>query len=432
MVKRRIWCSLFMAAFITGVAGCPSSSESDAGDGDGDAGNESNDAVVAAYSNFVTRCTGGLDLHLLDLVDPAAKEVLNYPPREHVDYFEKAINSPYVVSNEAAMESCIAYLETASCDDADLENCWAAFTGTLEEGEPCFSLECADGLFCVDQDAVGCGVCAAELPEPAPRAGEGESCEAVPCADQLTEFFSPSSGSCVCVSPAATGDPCFDKDTYEQIAVCEVELYCDEEVGVCQPYAGIGESCGPSSRCSINLKCNYSLATPVCEEFVKGETAGDACDPTSVSSCGGGVALSALACVPDGMLGVCTDVTVVDLGEACNHPNHFYTQANLWCAGAFSTTYCEIDYRFGGGTCQARPIVGEECDYQRPCVNTAFCEYPGGGGVATCVPAAAEGEPCGAGLPPCQLYLECSAEGVCARSHQFPANPETCWEEVGS
>jgi len=388
------------------------------------------------YAGYLDRCFFASETSpFYEVVDPAAGQPA-FSSTAYLEavtaYLADAMRSPYVTSDDENLGVCGTALSTAACD-ADLFSegnaCATVFTGSLGEGEPCFVLDCSPGLQCSTNgsDTAGCGVCTPVDVLP----GEGESCEGTSCADGLAQSYA--TGSCVCVVPAVEGEACVNLQNYFQIAPCDNGLYCDYNSGNCMAFAGLGEAC-TDRDCSYELDCNTNLEMPVCEAPVRGENPGDACDLYTYDACGY-IDDTALACVPSEGVGVCTAVTAVALGEPCTNRGTYDSQAAVWCLGNFSTTYCAFPQEALEGICTARPVAGELCSWDIPCVHTAYCDMPEGLSEGTCAALPLVGEACRDGYPSCEPGAFCSEAGLCISeseyiSSQFPGTPETCWDLV--
>jgi hypothetical protein len=181
---------------------------------------------------------------------------------------------------------------------------------------------------------------------------------------------------------------------------CAPGLSCFQDLdacGVCRPLAVIGDDCTASS-CVDGAACDGTVCQPEPEPSSFAE--GDLC--SLASGCGGVV--SGLVCID----GACAPITVVDEGDACE----VGPTARLYCRNNTTTHTC------AGGTCTARPGLGDACDVAGACdAREAACAE------GTCVDEGHPGDACTNGLG-CQLGALCK-QGVCVALVDAPV-PPTC------
>lgn len=136
------------------------------------------------------------------------------------------------------------------------------YYGTKAEGEACSRFDdtiyddCEQGLFCLGD------VCG----DPCEEAGEGQSCDGRPCAENLTCTFI--GEEMTCQPTAGLGDSC-------EAQSCADDLVCDSQTFTCTEPPGIGEPCFGS--CSEGW-CDTS--DPESESWVckAAKEAGEPCD----------------------------------------------------------------------------------------------------------------------------------------------------------
>ncbi len=250
--------------------------------------------------------------------------------------------------------------------------------GSKGAGEPCTAYDertsdCAQGLRCSPGKDPICE-------DPCGKAGQGQSCERIPCAEGLfcdedtricmargdlgdtcTNDLECEVGSIcgagetplICVEPAALGDPC-------DLIPCADGLFsCDPETNVCVPKSGPGEPCGPIP-CTEDLACDP-------ESKVCGPKSGLG-EPCDLIDCAVGS-----FCVEQGP--VCIEPAT--LGEPCG---------NISCADGLA---CDLE----AYVCAPLGGLGEPCTSIESCMEGLQCDES-----ATCVRLPTEGEPCLVGV----------------------------------
>jgi hypothetical protein len=235
--------------------------------------------------------------------------------------------------------------------------------GSKGAGEPCTAYDertsdCAQGLRCSPGTDPICE-------DPCGAAGEGQSCERIPCAEGL--FCDEDTR--LCMARGDLGDTCTNN------LECEAGSHCGygENSFLCVEYAALGEPCGPIP-CAEGLACSFEINTCVPMSGL-----GEPCD---LIPCAEGLACSAETpiCVP-----------MSGLGEPCDL---------IPCAEMLS---CDPETPI----CVPTPGLGEPCGLI-PCAEVLFCDPESN----VCAPKSGPGEPCG--LVPCAENLACDPEtGVC-------------------
>lgn len=306
--------------------------------------------------------------------------------QEFREFFLAGLSSPNtridVDSGVDCVEALIEHRTTLGCTEfwgEDLQaRCENAIIGTLPAGAACqYDVECE--AYCqVDEN--DCGTCAR-------LAREGESCEDASCDDGLY-----CGQGQVCVSYLQVGDTCQEIDG-TSLGVCDYvgDLLCDPATRLCALRPGVGEPCD-SSSCQFDLRCDMTLADPVCVDTLP--AAGSACRMDFARDC-----LprdTALACVgePLAEMGTCEPITVAEDEEECRgSPYRAEPYPVVLCLHGETTHYCADDTGRESelGTCQRRPSVGEPCA-QAPCVEGAICDRSQS--PPHCVDAPGEGDAC--------------------------------------
>ncbi|OGQ25585.1 MAG: hypothetical protein A2138_04185 [Deltaproteobacteria bacterium RBG_16_71_12] len=222
-------------ALVPAFVACPPPHiELDAGPDPVDAGSAPADGYCEAIADFF--CAFYLRCGRMAVADEAACRPV----------FLEACNGRYEPSylaleaaglltlSAAGIEQCRAHLESAACDDVQLElqgPCSAMWVGTQPAGAPCgFDVEsftCAPGTACV-VDLSFCGVCTAM---------------------------------------AADGASCAERDI-----TCGADSFCGE-TGLCTTRRRVGETCGSGDRCVLGTTCTDTVCTGPSYT-----TVGEACD----------------------------------------------------------------------------------------------------------------------------------------------------------
>lgn len=231
----------------------------------------------------------------------------------------QAITDGRVVYHPEQLPACIAFLESAACDEEKFEPCLPVFEGTIASGEPCtLDLECA-----------GHGQCLVD-------------------------------GTCpgVCGAAGKLGEPCSSYNA------CERGLDCggDPNAQTCRATAKLGESCGDDVACSGYAACLEGKCTS--RESLGHSDQGGPCEVLSGPGCKPGLVCTT-ALEGDVVVGRCQPK--VASGAACT-----FSTPDACPEGE----YCHITSASGvkpaTGTCQRAPKLGEECRYGT--FNITSCE----------------------------------------------------------
>jgi len=358
--------------------------------------------------------------------DAPASPSLNEPPSGGSSTLSRRAPALVAWFLRSTLDACAAELETSACD-GQLKACIDFFTPFGEIGDGCLTSgsECAGGSCVAEPGQTLCGTCADFLSGP----GIGESCDGAPCAEGDAHYVA---GVCTCAEPRDVGEVCNDPILDEQWTC--LASTCDPVTNECVPYGDVGDDCSVTP-CDPTLHCPFELANPTCVVPVIGTVAGDPCSATLYGACGTYFD-NGLACVDDDAdgVGTCTAATVVELGEACDHENDSDNTALLWCAGAFTTTFCEIAEGNDVGVCAERLPLGGACYSNfvfRPCEAPLGCSLNPITYVGTCVERAQDGETCSTTAGCAETFSFCVDQGaftgVCEPYFDF-ADPAACWE----
>jgi hypothetical protein len=199
---------------------------------------------------------------------------------EGLENLMTAIDEGRVEYHPARIEACLDRLADLGCDlmvGWYFEECEAALTGTVEEGDDCtLDDECVGDLFCQIEDACP-GTCAE-------RGAEGDSCvDAEHCQVGLG-----CSEAGECVEYGSEGDACT-----EDAAPCAFPLIClpgDGEEQTCTALddmmsAEVGEECDPNVQmlCEEGLYCALAGDGWVCND--ERSLSGGECVPAFPDQC---------------------------------------------------------------------------------------------------------------------------------------------------
>lgn len=281
--------------------------------------------------------------------------------REH----KRAVEQGLAKVNYTAFTQCLVETSETRCNTAPRSvACATRFTGTINDGDSCFSaVDCASpGAECVSDCTGACclGSCR-------PKFKEGEACDY------------------------------FDS--------CEPGLRCHH---ICLS-GDIGTSCASNRDCDPNAWCD----TGTCKaDFMPGA----AC--TSPLQCGGDTSCIGLSII-DSSPGHCLSISKV--GDHCDS----FCYGNLYCDASGicrelpglgdscpEFTPCSgVDTVCSNGECVLRGDAGATCSSSQPCQPGWFCTSELDNPKPTCVPPGDPGQPC-ADPSHCKSHL-CSGTGMC-------------------
>jgi len=236
--------------------------------------------------------------------------------------------------------------------------CEAMFTGTLTDGQPCYS----------DEECGGAGSC------------NGASCNDQCCLGVCTQSDRPLYADC------SVGD-------------CNAGLYCvDHPAGSSSCQTGqIGAPCENSRDCDPRNYCTEenSMMLGTCAADVQEN---DAC--TSDFECP-----APLHCVGNDLtIGMGTCKRVDQEGAECDSDSAF-----SYLRGCLGDFYCLGATADVLGACTALPGEGESCAMSKRCnSNTLYCD-----GMEMCVQRAASGAACSGSIP-CQPGFYCNDANICS------------------
>lgn len=277
------------------------------------------------------------------------------------DYVERAIEAGTIRYDGEMGYQCILEIRERTCDwmvEDPTPSCPHVFEGRVAPEEPCLiSDECIGGGTC-GFNPLTCTemCCAGECRLPRPPAEVGDSCASntIDCAEGTYCAIDPMTFQrTVCVAGGKVGAAC-GGDTN---AGCDVDGYCDFNMGICRPKIAAGAVCQYSDSCQAPGRCEY-----VDQNYVE-------------QRC----------------------VVPVALGEACNR-----------IVGDFACK--DFGARCGvSGVCELAPGAGEPCP-DEACAAFAYCVD------GTCALAVDEGGACGwtggdyyGGYVPCAGDLRCDS-----------------------
>jgi hypothetical protein len=256
-----------------------------------------------------------------------------------------------------------------------LASCPGAITALSGSGQVCTgNAECASGLFCKKGADPSCqGACG-------PSAVLGENCRDVPCADGLACDF-----TATCVPAQRVGDACTiacsdmpGGRTCPSDQICPGDLWCDPASAQCAYGRALGEPCGVSVPCALNLWCSRALGAASGACALPG-AAGAPCDDSPIACepglhCAGYVPSVA----PNGMLGACAGIS--GAGSSCT--------ADADCLGGLLCIHAR---------CSRRIALGGDCFRDVDCVTGLVCQ------AEHCATPVLPGAPCALGGTPCHL-----------------------------
>lgn len=234
--------------------------------------------------------------------------------------------------------------------------------GSKGAGEPCTAYDertsdCAQGLRCLPGKDPICE-------DPCGAAGEGQSCERIPCAEGL---------------------------------------FCDEDTRLCMTRGDLGDTCTNNLECEVGSHCGHGENPFLCvESSALGEacdlipcTEGLACNP-EINAC---VTMSGLG-EPCDLIPCAEDLACDPETSACGPKSGLGEPCDIPCADGLA---CNVETN----VCVPASGLDEPCDLI-PCADGLFCDPD----TTVCVPVSGPGEPCG--LVPCAEDLACDPEtGVC-------------------
>lgn len=258
------------------------------GDDDGDACSQYFDALYG----YETRCSLG----------EAAKTNANRA--RFMTVCANILNAPGASSIGAALSSCAAKVNGASCNDSAECDELEGVTGSLPDGSACLEdYQCASG----GCDAKGnqCGKCVA-------RAAVGQPCTpSIGCVKGSSCVVQNDTGTCREIVIAKAGEDCSSTDGL--VIECDKGLGCAfgsdyTQPGKCQPLQPAGGTCRFVSDCQAGLICVVQDAgdAGVCGA---GTPAGGDCS-FDRPNCARG-----LICGDDGK---CTAEVYVETGQTCD------------------------------------------------------------------------------------------------------------------
>lgn len=306
---------------------------------------------------------------------------------------EPAVEAGRVAFDEVTAASCLATIDTMSCDGFTFvegrEECQGVMTGLVAVGEPCYS---GAPNFAVASSECEDGYCDMS----------GQTCP----------------GACVALKA--------DDEACSSSSECQPESYCFEEVCTVRP--AVGEACS-GDACPYGVSC---VTAPnetegVC---VARSVAGQACDESAPCSfgfqCLGGECQSKVATgEPCAHPWNCADgercLERDGEGLTCGEPGG----VDVPCAGHAD---CSADLHCGfmePRSCQPRAALGSTCTRDEECVSGAWCNIETG----ECQAPVADGDSCLTnGFPTgsphaCETGLMCMDDGLC---HPVGADGAPC------
>jgi hypothetical protein len=213
---------------------------------------------------------------------------------QQTGYQKRSLSAPGVGSDYSGIESCIAELKKASCQDfldytigqnpKAMPACSAFTPGTVANGSGCaYNRQCTSG-HCSTVAEGQCGLCAADL-------AVGATCHLGLDVCDPTMGAICNSLTQTCIVPAARGGVCSSN------AGCYENLLCDAMTGTCQdPPSTVGAACdatladgsGCSFQVGAGVYCNPM--TMMCEQPSPNGLGGASCGVNvssgTVSLCG--------------------------------------------------------------------------------------------------------------------------------------------------
>jgi hypothetical protein len=283
--------------------------------------------------------------------------------------------------------SCASPLNNVNADSVPdtyqvLADCPGAITPLLGAGQTCASnSECSSGLQC--KRTVSClGACES-------AGALGDDCADVPCNPELVcDTF-----TVKCTQKPAVGDACQYKCNYTVGAgqwsltcpsdqLCTADLWCNGELGTCQPGGLVGDACGhlglpptdSQASCAVNLWCALPLDSDSGTCQAPGGVGGPCTDAPSACQAG----LHCIDYVPVGpgaTFGQCAGISA--LGSKCSYDGD--CQSGLVCIAsscqehAAQGAYCfrDVDCQAGlvcqASSCQVPSYPGDPCGPDAPC-----------------------------------------------------------------
>ncbi|MBI2897610.1 MAG: hypothetical protein HYY06_28890 [Deltaproteobacteria bacterium] len=297
------------------------------------------------------------------------------------------------------VEPCMGQLADMFSDSADCaeettaqitDGDWVRIEAAIEAGTVIYNEDRAQA--CLDAfAALGCDVFVSRPPEECEEAVEGTVAIDGAC-DQDAE----------CVGTA----------------FCLIEAECP---GACTARQSEGGDCGDDDECEDGLTCQRGACTALAE-------AGEDCEGEDAPECGVG-----LMCVgqdeQQGTSGTCQapeDTFTAAEGEECNLPAGPFCVEGLSCVidrmEAMQPVFVCVGASASGGDCKA--------GFPDPCPDDEVCDanpFEGGQFDGTCVPLAANGEPCSAVLfgTGCVSGLVCDEDRNCTTVNRIGESCET-------
>lgn len=256
----------------------------------------------------------------------------------------------YVASRAGA---CLSFVESTSCDVLEAfvageypqADCAAAITGTLADGQQCFSHEsCASGVCLYSPDS-----CPSTCVTPP---SSGSACQVgVPCAaGSMCNVYL---ATPTCVPLSQLNGSCMNDNWCGPGLFCEMlSMY----QGSCRPRTTSG-SCTRDEQCAIGYRC--STTTSTCAAW---RSAGESCTQGE-NACGPG-----LWC---GTGGTCVD------GPGPAQPCSNVNGEDRPCIGGFCS------WNGTGYSCQAWLAPGATCSLATQCRPTDVCDSTGTGQCTT-------------------------------------------------
>ncbi|HVK63294.1 MAG TPA: hypothetical protein VM694_02400 [Polyangium sp.] len=353
---------LFLASLLPACSGGPGPSEPHPGDGP----DKPDDAItlvcdlmraacerqVACGHPFINNTPGDVDACL---------------EAQRCETVADVLTSPDVVVDSAAVESCVAAIEVASCGTLAAQglgispSCAHYVVGTRAEGESCRGgtvSDCAAGLSCVFEGDTCPGTCT-RAPE---RCSEGS---------------------------------------------CGANAFCASD-GTCKERAALGGACDETLLDFENLRDDPCVAGAHCESFVcvANLDAGAACAGANLHACGEGAAC------------LCADPAncASEADYAC-HPARAEGEPCNMALECDEGLYCN----FGDeGRCAKRGGLGAACED-----SYGACQHP-----LTCVDGTCAGEePLIADLPLLEEGESCVGSGACPLGMACTCDNEGCTEK---
>jgi hypothetical protein len=272
--------------------------------------------------------------------------------------------------------TCLNAIQTARCDNSDIGFVSAQCLAHLLLGHQQANDSCHDDSECSN------GYCAH-------LTGDAGTPQPTGCPGTCTAFKN-------------GGDPCVrDEECNLQIAYCN---------GTCTLFPTVGMACDPSIGCAPGLLCPSFAASPMCQTVstVSGGL-NSPCDPDQASQ------TSTPPCQPNLYCQVQYDVGHQPTGGLCKAQLAVNTSCNLAdvttpvlgvvlfednpCVQG-STCYVSGTGDLSASTkCQALGGTNAPCAENGQCMDTLYCQKPGGSQVGTCQSLQQDNTPCTPGGP---------------------------------